>query len=359
MKNIKSLVAITLAVMFNTAQATEIEVVAELNGTRPGNITVTEQGRTFLSMHPLEAPQYRVVELMKDGSTRPFPNVDWADGPEKGKVGLSSVIGIDSTANGVVWILDMGSASAPAQIVAWDSINNKLFKRIEISKDVAVANSFYQDFALDTKRNLMYIADTSFGGTTKPAPAFVVVDLNTGKARRVLESHKTLLSPKHDIVIDGSLVGTKDKNGRSEAAYIGLNPITIDADNKWVYFGTINGSAIYRVPAGALANDKLSDKELAQSIEFFNEKRPSDGMIIDDNGAIYVGDVEKNAVSVVTKAGFDTLAQDDKLLSWTDGFSIQGGYLYATQNALHLHPALNEGVEGANKPYRVLRIKLD
>lgn len=359
MKNIKSLLAITFAVMFNTAQAADVEVVAELKGTRPGNITVTEQGRIFLSMHPLENPKYRVVELMKDGSTTPFPNKDWADGPEIGKLGLSSVIGIDSTEDGVVWILDMGSAKSPAQIVAWDSVNNKLFKRIEISKDVAVANSFYQDFALDTKRNLMYIADTSFGGSAKPAPAFVVVDLKTGKSRRVLESHKTLLSPEHDIVIDGSLLGAKDKDGNSEAAYIGLNPITIDAKNEWVYFGTINGSAIYRLPAAALANEKLTADKLAQSIEFYNEKRPSDGMIIDDNGAIYVGDVEKNAISIVTEDGFKTFAQDDKLLSWADGFSIQGGYLYATQNALHLHPALNEGVEGASKPFRVVRIKLD
>ncbi|MFS1454136.1 hypothetical protein BCT99_023390 [Vibrio lentus] len=50
MKNVKSLLAIAVATLFNTAQAAEIEVVAELDGTRPGNITVTKQGRTFLSM---------------------------------------------------------------------------------------------------------------------------------------------------------------------------------------------------------------------------------------------------------------------------------------------------------------------
>ncbi|WP_255091734.1 L-dopachrome tautomerase-related protein [Vibrio aestuarianus] len=138
-----------------------------------------------------------------------------------------------------------------------------------------------------------------------------------------------------------------------------MNPVTIDAANEWVYFGTVNGSAIYRLPAGALANEKLTDKELAQSIEFYNEKRPSDGMIIADNGDIYVGDVEKNAVSIVTSESFKTFAQDDKLLSWADGFSIQGGYLYVTQNSLHLNPALNEGEEGASKPFHVLRIKLD
>ncbi|MGR5542616.1 L-dopachrome tautomerase-related protein, partial [Vibrio campbellii] len=78
---------------------------------------------------------------MKDGSVKPFPTQDWADGPETGEVGLTSVIGIDSTSDGIVWLLDMGSAETPTQIIAWDSVNDKLFKQIEISKDVQAANS--------------------------------------------------------------------------------------------------------------------------------------------------------------------------------------------------------------------------
>lgn len=82
-------------------------------------------------------------------------------------------------------------------------------------------------------------------------------------------------------------------------------------------------------------------------------------MIISDNGVIYVGDVEKNAIGMVRDGQYQIFAQDDKRLSWADGFSIQNGYLYVTQNSLHLNPALNEGEEGATKPYHVLRIKLD
>lgn len=131
------------------------------------------------------------------------------------------MIGIDSAPDGVVWILDMGSENAPAQIVAWDSVNNRLFKQIEISKEVMVANSFMQDFALDTKRNLMYIADTSLGNLFgEPAPAFVVVDLETGKSRRVLESHPALLSPLHDLEIDGSLMAAKREDGSVDALYL-------------------------------------------------------------------------------------------------------------------------------------------
>ena len=360
MKYVKSLLAISAALILGTAHANNIEVVAQIDDTRPGNITVTQQGRTFLSMQPLDNPEYRVVELMSNGSTKPFPNVDWADGPDKGDVGFASVIGIESTPDGVVWILDMGSKNSPAQIVAWDTLNNRLFKRIEIDSDATVDNSFLQDFVIDTKRNKIYIADTSLGNLSgAPAPAFVVVDLDTGNSRRVLQANKALLAPEHDLIISGSLMATKRENGSSDAIYLSLNPITMDAQNEWVYFGTVNGSVIYRLPASSLANDNLTDSQLSKTIEFYGEKRPSDGMIMADNGDIYVGDIEKNAVSIVTKDGFKTFAQDDNLLSWADGFSIQNGYLYITQNSLHLNPALNQGEEGSVKPYHILRIKLN
>ncbi|REG79551.1 L-dopachrome tautomerase-related protein [Marinomonas pollencensis] len=360
MKPLNTLLTLAATLAFSTAQAADIEQVATIDSSRPGNITVTDQGRTFLSMQPLDNPTYRVVELLKDGSTVPFPTKDWADGPDKGKVGLSAVIGIDSTQDGVVWILDMGSATAPAQIVAWDTVHNKLFKNIKIDPKAMASNSFLQDFVIDTKRNKIYIADTSLGNLYgAAAPAFIVVDLKTGTSRRVLEADKALLAPHHDMVVDGALMSSKREDGKKHPIYLGLNPITMDAENNWVYFGTVNGSVIYRLPAASLADKKLSEKALSDSIEFYSEKRPSDGMIMADNGDIYVGDVEKDAIGIVNKDGYRIFAQDKKLLSWADGFSIHNGYLYVTQNSLSLNPALNAGEEGASKPFHVVRIKLN
>lgn len=362
MKNLKKIIVAASLLMASVAQAgSNIEVVAELNGTRPGNPTVTPDGRILLSMQPLDGPELRVVELMKDGSLKPFPNMDWADGLEKGEVGFSSVIGIDTTEDGVVYILDMGSEKAPAQVVAWDSINNRLVKRIEIEKSATVGNSFLQDFALDIKRNKMYIADTTLGNLVgKSKSAFVIVDLETGKSRRVLEGNRALMSPEYKLVINGSTMGAKREDGSKDPLYLGLNPIAIDGDNEWVYFGTVNGSKIYRIPASVLADDKATAEVQSAAIEFYSKKRPSDGMVMGSDGYIYVGDLEKNAVAVSKKGEYRIIAQDEKLLDWADGFSIdkKNGYIYATQNQLHLHPALNEGEEESTKPYHIVRIKL-
>lgn len=206
MKNLRFLFFAASLMLAGTLQASStIEVVAELNGIRPGNLTVTPAGRILFSQQPLDGPELRVVELMKDGSLQPFPNQDWADGPEKGEVGFSSVICINTTEDGIVYILDMGSETAPAQIVSWDSINNHLVKNIEIEKSAIVTNSFLQDFALDTKRNKMYIADTTLGNLVgESKSAFVVVDLTTGKSRRVLEANPALMSPEYKLVINDS-----------------------------------------------------------------------------------------------------------------------------------------------------------
>ncbi|WP_419779770.1 hypothetical protein [Maridesulfovibrio sp.] len=108
----------------NAAEIGTLETVTEFTDYRGGGIAITPQGRIFISMFPMDGPKYRVVELMANEEKRPFPTIDWSDGPEIGKVGINAVIGIHSDSNGVLWILDMGGEKYPAQFVAWDTVNN-------------------------------------------------------------------------------------------------------------------------------------------------------------------------------------------------------------------------------------------
>lgn len=338
----------------------KIEVVAEITNTRPGNLTITPNGRMILSQQPLDAPGLRVVEVMANGELQPFPTLDWADGPEKGEVGFESVIGVHTTTDGIVWVLDMGSATSPAKLVAWDTNSNQLHKIIPIEKSATVDNSFLQDFAIDEKRQQIYIADTTLGnlfGAIKSA--FVVVDIKTGKSRRVLQTNPKLMPPEHTVVVNGSVMGAKREDGSKDPIYLGLNPIAIDAQYDWVYFGTVNGSELFRIPASALADSANNDNQLDAKIEFYSKKRPSDGIVIDTDGTIYAGDIENSSVTTITNTGVEVIAQDNTLLSWPDGFAIDNGWLYVTQNQLHLTAPLNEGEAQGTKPYRILRIKID
>ncbi len=348
------------ALMVSAANATEIgtlETVTVFTDYRGGGITVTPVGRIFVSMFPMDAPKYRVVELMANGTKRPYPTVDWADGPEMGKVGISAVIGVHSDSKGVLWILDMGSEKAPAQIVAWDTINETFHKRIEIEQSATLGNSFLQDFVVDEVHQKIYIADMTLGNLAgKTKPAIIVMDLKTGRANRILEGTDTFMPPNRDVVIDASLLASKSEEGKITKLRLGLNPIAIDDEAKWVYFGAVNGEMIYRIPADVLADANMTDEKRAAKIEEFGPKRPSDGIAFAPGGGILATDVENNAVGLTTKGKYKVLVQD-KQLSWPDSLAVSNGWVYVTQDQLHLLPPFSQGLGNAKPPYKLMRFR--
>lgn len=339
-----------------SAQSADLKLVAEIKDTRPGNIAISPDGRIFITQSPLDEPALRVVEIKPDGSKVPFPNKDWSDGPEQGKVGIAATIGIKSDSAGIIWILDMGSKTSPAQLVAWNSRSNALHKVIPLPKDVTRPTSFLQDFALDEKRGKIYIADMTF---TAPAsamqPAFVVVDIASGKARRVLEKDKHLMPVDRVVTIEGRPMARADEQGKPAPWHLAVNAISIDPSFENVYFGTMNGSDVFRMPAAALADAKLDDAALAATIKPYAKKGPNDGFIVDGKGRIISGDVEKASVTISTPSGITTLAQDKVRLRWPDGFAFApDGTLYIVANQLHTHKALNAGVDLSDKRYFIL-----
>ena len=366
MKRLKTTLAIATlslaASAFSSAYAADVgplETVTTFNKYRGAGITITPAGRMIVSMHPLDAPKTRVVEIMANGAQQPFPNEDWADGPELGKVGLAAVIGVHSDSKGVVWILDMGSGQVAPKLIAWDSVANTLVNTIELNKDAVLDNSFLQDFVIDERNDKIYIADMSFGnfmGATKPA--FIVVDLKTGESTRVLEGNAKLMPEERDIVIEASPVASKSAKGETTNLRFGLNPITIDDKNEWVYFGAFTGTSVYRIPAKTLADSTYSDAKKAKSIEVFGPKNPSDGMTYAPGGGILVTDLENNAIGLTTKGHYEIIVQD-KRLSWPDSLAVSNGWIYVTQDQLHQHPAFSQGFGNAKPPYVLTRFRFN
>ncbi len=346
--------SVSASEIINEVKVGPLEVVTHFEEYRGGGITITPQGRIIVSMHPLDGPAVSVVEVMANGSKRPFPTQDWADAPDIGDVGLSAVIGVHSDSKGVVWILDMGSESSPAKLVAWDSVANTLLQTIVIDPSVLQANSFLQDFVIDETRGKIIIADMTFGnfaGATKPA--FIVLDIESGKAKRVLESTQVLMPEDRDIVIEASLLASKTAEGQTTKLRFGLNPITMGENNEWVYFGAFTGTKIYRIPVSDLISDK-SDSYKATKVEVFGPKNPSDGIAYASGVGVIVSDLENNGVGLTTKGQYQLLVQD-KRLSWPDSFALSNGYVYVTQDQLHQHPAFSQGLGNAKAPYTLYR----
>jgi sugar lactone lactonase YvrE len=321
----------------------------------PGNITVTVDNRIILSLHQFYEPNYSVVELLEDGSLIPFPNEEMNQRTSSTILHLDSVLGIRSDMRGVVWMLDNGMRGGTIpKLVGWDSRDNALVKVIELPPPVTPKDAFVNDFAIDSTRNRIYISDPAGGANA----ALIVVDLITGMARRVLDGHASVVPEFIDLVIDGQPLKIKDAEGKINHPHIGVNPITLDLNNQWVYFGAMHGKSIYRVKAEDLSNDALSSSELNGRVERYSDKPICDGISIDKDNNIYLGELAANALGVITPdRKYHRLAQGDDL-SWVDAFSFgPGGTLYAVVNRLHQTAMLNAGKAVSKPPYFVVLVK--
>ena len=343
-------VVLALCLTACTPSTSRLEVVAELSQA-PGNIAVTPEGRLIISQHALYMPPHPVIELLPDGSTKPFPNETWAVKPGKDGVGLTSVLGIQSDQQGIVWMLDNGMGSS--RLVAWDTRKDALHKIVEVTEPGRVYNSFFNDIALDPVHNTIFISDVA----SPQNSALVVVDLKTGKSRRLLEGHPSVVPDPLPIVI-GDKTMSVDKEGKGKPT-IGVDAITIDTKSEWLYYGAAQSESLWRIRTADLVNDNLSDADLATKIERYGDRPICDGITIDGSGNVYITDLTNYAIGVVEPSGnYRILFRDNKLLVWPDGMSFgPDGYIYVVVNQLHLSPVFNKGKNLSTLPYYVLRFK--
>ena len=327
-----------------------LEIVAEFTlDNPPANIAVTPQGRLIMSLHQFYGAPQRIVEITDDGKVVPFPNKAWSREPNSQGVGLHTVIGLRSDQNGVVWMLDRSSGEGqPGKIVAWDTISDKLHRVIYLPQPMIKDGSFLNDLAVDLEHNAIYITDTANGYDS----ALIIVDLNTGFARRVLEGDKSTRPENIDMVIDGRTISLGN-----EPAKIGVNPITIDPENQWVYYAPMSGTSLYRIATSDLLDTSLTPDQLASKVQRYGDKPISDGITVDGAGNVYITSITDNSLGVVDPSGkYRTLYQDDKTLQWTDGMAFSNdNFIYVTVNQLHNSPPLNNGRNTAQPPFYLVK----
>jgi sugar lactone lactonase YvrE len=351
--------SLLLAVAASALPAPDLEVVAELP-VGPGNITVTPDNRVIMSLHPFYMPDKRVVELANGGKLVPFPDASWNTGDLTTDHSFDSVLGIQCDAKGVVWMLDNGfrSGSIP-KLVGWDTVENRLARIIHLGppaiprQPVFPDNAFFNDLAVDLKNNAIYISHSAIEDS-----ALIVVDLGSGKARRVLQGHASMVPDNTDLVMNGKALNFMLPDAGRLRLLIGVNPIALDSSDEWLYYGTMNGKSMYRIRTSALVDSSLTDEQLAQHVERYSEKPTCDGISMDNDGNIYISDLEAHAVGVITKDRKYAKLVSDPRISWPESFSFgPDGYLYFVASQLHLSAPLNEGKNRAKPPFYVFRVK--
>jgi sugar lactone lactonase YvrE len=337
----------------------EWEVVAKLNQA-PGNLTVTPEGRIFLSVHQHFSPDLRMTELDPEDSTRliPFPDEPMALDDPNAELALNSVLGVQTDSEGVVWMLDnaMRGGTIP-KLVGWkpDAAGGQLHQVIYLPAPAVQPDPFLNDLAVDRARETIYIADTSRAGR----PALIVVDTATGLARRVLENHVSVAAEDMPTIADGEPVAIRRSDGSTFNPQVAVNPIALDAAGEYLYYGPMTGTQLYRVPTAALRDASLSEAELAHAVEPWAERPISDGISVDRAGNVYISALGQNTIGVIRAETrqYETLIEDESIL-WPDAFSFgPDGYMYVVVNQLHRGPLLNAGKDVTEPPFHIIRFQ--
>ena len=326
----------------STVFAADYSVFRELDSLHPpGNVAVSSTGQVFMSNHHFYGVDSRIVELKKDGSIVDYPNTEFNQN-------LNPVLGVVIDEQGILWMLETASSDGVGRLIGWDTQQNRLYKMISLAAPVLPDNSFLNDLAVDRQHEAVYISDPAGGSNA----ALIVVDLTSGTARRVLDGSVYTRPENVDTVINGNTLSIGGQPIR-----IGVDSLTIDPNNEWVYFGALSGEKLYRVHTQYLLDAKLSANMLRSKVEFYANKPVSDGITIDNGGNIYVTDISNNAVGYIdTDRQYHILHQDSDKFSWSDGFSTTAdGKLLVTVNKLHQSPAVNNQQDKSDGHYYIIQ----
>ncbi|PSB35293.1 L-dopachrome tautomerase-related protein [Chlorogloea sp. CCALA 695] len=346
-----------------------IEQVASFSGPMPTGVTVSANGRIFVNFPRWgDKVDYTVAEV-KNGRTVAYPNAQVNRlNLSKQSESLVSVQSVVIDPQDRLWLLDTGSIKfgpttyGGPKLIGVDLKQNRVFKTILFPQEVALPTTYLNDIRFDLRRGnagIAYITDSSGNGPN----GIIVVDLDSGKSWRRLNDHPSTKAVKNFLPsVEGQVVRNRPSaNQPSTPITIGSDGIAISADGKTLYYCPLAGRRLYSVSTDALANEQITDEQVAATVVDLGEKGgASDGLESDSQNRVYLTNYEQNAIQRRSPNGaYETLVNDDRVL-WPDTMSLaRNGYLYFTANQLHRQGQYQNGKDLRQKPYSLFRLRVN
>ncbi len=330
-----------------------LEPVAAFPIQQVTGVAVSKSGRIFVNFPNWSDEHSLSVAEIVDGQPRPFPNEEWnrAGAPGEHFVCVQSVYVDESDS---LWILDPAApgmkeiVKGGPKLVKIDLVKNEVVQTIPFGEAVAPRKSYLNDIRIDVRSQNAFITDSGLG-------AIIVLDLHTGKARRLLEDHRsTRAEEDFKLQINGRALLAE--NGKPPQ--INSDGIALDRLNGYLYYHALSGHTLYRIKTSDLQNTRLTKDQLAAKVETVTETPAPDGMTFGPNGKLYLTDVEHGAVVL-----FDPQEQQiepvltDGRLSWPDSLAwAPDGSLYVTASQIQNMPRFNGGKDTRTTPYHLYKI---
>lgn len=337
------------------------------NWTTSGNVTVADRfpdvqasgiarlpdGRIVLSL-PTSAQRHKgpVLVTWTPGQLTPFPS-------KAAQSKIISPLGMTVDANGQLWLLDEGvragsKAKAKPALLHIDTKTNKIIRRYAFSAPAVRPDSHVNDVRVDLTHGsagTAFVSDTS--QTTHPA--LLVVDLASGKVRRILEETVSV-SP-----VPGFVMEADGRLGRYDAEHPtvpqgGVDGVALSADSTRLYWSPLSSRRLYSAPTAVLADPNATEATLEAAVKDEGEVGIMDGMITAPDGSLYVTDIERHAVVRRAPDGSLSLVAQDARLIAPDSMAFDGNTLLLTVGQWARLPDFHNGKDMQERPYILVRI---
>lgn len=314
-----------------------------------GNITVAADGRLFFTVHPESRPETNKLLEWRDGEAVPYPDAAFQSQ-------LDTPLGMTIDRRQRLWVIDHGMHGAKgARLLSFDLATAKPLRTHAFADDIAPLGSFLQDLRVSPDGRTAVIADVGFW---RKKPALVMHDIDSGRDRRLLESHPSVYpqdwivrTPAKTMAFFGGLAALKP----------GVDGVAIDDAGRWVYYAAMTHDGLYRLPLAALRDASLSPTAIADTVERVSDKPLSDGLSIDRAGNVLITDVEHGSVMRwrADSGKLETLLRDPRI-RWSDGLSHgPDGRLYLADSAIPEQMLRSKAHIASQAPYTIWRIRSD
>ncbi|PPA69428.1 L-dopachrome tautomerase-related protein [Jeotgalibacillus proteolyticus] len=343
------------------------ELVHSFYGAMPTGVTVSETSRIFVCFPRWgDDVRFTVAEIV-EGQLRPYPNAAInSPNPANAAMSFISVQSVVADGRGTLWIVDTAAPnfSEPiiggAKLVAVDLKTNTISRVYTFTEGVVLPTTYLNDVRFDFrvgKAGYAYITDSSSNGPG----GIIVVDLETGYAyRRLSGTPPTSPDPYFLPKVEGNILMNRNKDGSTSPFRLASDGIAIAADGKTLFFCPLTSRQLFSISTDSLRDRTIPEEDLLSQVEYWGEKGASDGMITGAKGNVYAGDYENNSIrKILPNGNMETIAHDPRIL-WPDTFSIgPDQYLYLIVNQLHRQARFHYGRDLREKPYSLLRIKIN
>lgn len=341
-----------------------LEIVAEFMGPGPSGVAVTPDGRIFVSFprHADDHPGATLCEL-RDGVLTPFPSRAMSDPSDAApRDYILSAHGIALDAKNRLWIIDNGKrAGHPipdggAKVMGFDVETGAVIASIPLLPPVLLPDSHMNDLRIDLTHGAAgtaFVTDSSFG----TSPAFVVVDIASGRSRRVLAHHpSTNAEPGFMVVQEGRPLVYDPAHPSFTVG--GVDGITLSPDSGTVFYSALTSRKLFSIPSALLADPNADDAALAKGIRYEGEKGVADGLAHDAEGRIYTTNFEHDAIlRRNTDGSFDSMVHDPRIVS-PDGITTTATHVYCTLGQWNRLKSFNGGKDLRRPPYLLIRVPL-